>query len=556
MVFGLAVFSFLFLIFLDEPLWSIRLFTGPWALWVSLSPLSGTAVLATFFGVWGINAWSCHTPLERMTREPWLYRPWVRSLRFLCAGFPLFGLLAVPVWRWVQETSPAWAQRRTPEPPPLFLFPRKRRPAWHSDSRAVFAGLLAGGFAAWGLLVLWVMKLALRDSSHRGETLLLSLPLRFAVFALLWAYLGSTEVRRSASPGPYRLALVASFSWLIPVPYLSIAGVLLPLAVEPSTARSQTLTWQALVRRQDAARLPLWLGLEETLRKGWQDLSLRERLWKPPRSASPPGGGQEVQVRVLKLYDLQTFALLFDASVLGWCLSWLAAHRPSWSSALSSLFQFLWMGSLVLCGVAVCLAVFHLALVLLRTSGALRVLDRQPYARYLASTQLALGAGLLSGLWVHQGRAKEIGLLMMQVCGLLASLVGLFMMHRTLLQETPLTRRRRDIVLDVGFLFALMPIFGLGGPLGLLPKIFLVWAVLSPVRAWLLGRTLLPWLLRPFAWRDLSARDLPAALRWRLRALAAAALLPGGGLAIPLCIWIRHRRWPEAAALAWRRQIS
>ncbi len=59
---------------------------------------------------------------------------------------------------------------------------------------------------------------------------------------------------------------------------------------------------------------------------------------------------------------------------------------------------------------------------------------------------------------------------------------------------------------------------------------------------------MVPWLLRPYRWRDLFDPRFPSQLR---ALLASLAVMPLGGLAVPLWIFLRHRWWPRAE-VAWR----
>jgi hypothetical protein len=534
---GMAVLLSALLIFIDEALWSVRLFTS---VWVPLMPRSGALVLIVLAAAWAAGSWLLGGSLARVTRDSGRFRPWLLGLRGLAAGAPLVGLLVVPAWRRIEQTSPAWALRRVPRRPQLTLLQAADPPRRRSCLPGALVWLVAGDLAALGLATLWAVQRVLDDPSRRREVLLLSLLLHAAGLASALVFLRSAAVGQGAPPWRYRLALATSLCWLVPVPYLPILALPALLAMEPATARSQTLIWKALVRRQGAGRLPLWLGLEDALRQHWGELSLGERLRRPDPARSGHGI-QRAQNQVLKLYDLQAAALVFDAAALAWGLSWRS--------------QALWMAPLALCGAATVLAAAHLGALLLRMPARLRALDLHPYATCLARTQLALAAGVFLGVQIELGQAPAAGMLLTTICGLLAVLWASVMMLRLALPKTPLRRERfRDMAHEVALLFALMPVFAVGGAWGILPRLFVAWMVVAPLRALLLGRTLLPWLLRPFSWRDAFAPELPAQVRAALVALTAAALLPGGGLAVPACIWLRHRLWPQAMAADWRRR--
>jgi len=543
---GQVVLAAILLIFLDEALWSVRLFT---AIWTPLAPRSGSLVALGFFGAWAAGIWLLQGPLERITREPGRYRWWVLILRGVITGIPFLGLLAVPAWQRIEEISPNWLLRADTRSPELAL-----DSAAEATSRRILhreiVGLMVGGYIVFGITVLWTARRALDDPSRRGLVLFLSVLLHAAAFASAQAYLGSEIVRSSSPRLSYRLAMAASLTWLVPVPYLPFLSVLSLQFLEPITARSHTLIWKALVRRQEVGRRPLWMRLEDTLRQNRGNSSLAERF----RGPAPVGGEMHrSEHQVLKLFDLQTIALVLDAAVLAWGLAWLARTRPAAAHVLSTILPALWVASLTLAAAAVCLSALHFGAILFRVQGRLRLLDQHPYHRYLAGSQLALAAGLFLGLQVEVGQAKTASGLLMLLCALLVTIRAFYLIVFSP-ARLPRKTSQAQVVQEVAPLFVLMSMIGLGGRMDLMPELFVAWVAITPLRALALGQTLLPWLLRPFSVRDAFAADLSTRLRILIGFLAAVALLPFGGLGIPLCIWIRHRRWLDAKAFHWRRK--
>lgn len=552
---GIVASSFLFLAPIDEALWPGSPLAGIFP-WRQMAP-PGLLVAAVLLGVCCVNTQVLYGALDGSMRTPGRYRPWIRLLLGLASGLPLFGLYTVPAWRWLQEAGPAWALHHRPRDAELSLSPLAAasssagRTAERTNSAGILVWLFFGSIAALFLASLWIaQRLSGHPAGHRG-LLALSVGLHLLGFTLLVFHLGQRAVRSVASSGRYAVLFALSFTYLIPSPYVPLLGIVPLLVLDPVTARSHTLIWQALVRRETAGGLPLWLDLEEALRRGWDKLSWRERLWAPPKSVDRMRAApyDRTQALVLKLYDLKTFALAFDAAALAYGAGWLAAQRPRWAPALLTTHTSCLFLAAVLCAAALALALLHTTWVLLRLPGPLRRLDRRPYAPYLAKTQLALLAGLYLGLELQRGNAREVGLLAMYSCALLAALKGFTLALRPIAASP---RTLQDEAPTLAFLFILMPVAGLGGAWGFLPALLVTWVLATPLTGLLLGSRFLPWLLRPFAWSDPFRRDLSRRVRLDLAALTLAALAPFGGLAIPLCIWIRHRRWPEAQALSWR----
>jgi hypothetical protein len=551
---GIIAVSFLFLAPLDESLWPRSPLAGLFP-WRQITP-PGFLTASVVLGVYLVNTFVLCRFLGQSTREPGRYRPWVLALLGLAGGVPLLGFYAVPAWRWVQEVNPAWARRREPREAKLILSPRFEtavpafagRATHRPGSIWILIWLFVGSIAALLMAALWMAKrLAGNPAGHNG-ILTFSLTLHLLGFAILAVYLDQQAVRAVASPGQYVLLCTLSLGYLIPLPYVPLLGVVPLLALEPVTARSHTLIWQALVRRKAVGGLPLWLGMEDALRNGWDKFSWRERLWSPPKSVDRVRAAplDRTQAQILKLYDLKTFGLAFDAAALAYAMGWLAVRQPRWAAVLPTAHAACLYLTIVLCAAFLALALLHTGWVLLRLPGPLRRLDRLPYAPYVAKTQLALLAGLYLGLELQRGSTWEIGILAMYSCALLASLKAFTLVLRAV---SPSPRTLRDEVSTLALLFVLMPVTGLGGALGLLPSLLAAWVLTTPLTGLLLASRLLPWLLRPFAWSDVFRRDLPGRLRLELAVLVLATLAPFGGMAIPACIWIRQRKLPEAQAL-------
>ena len=74
----------------------------------------------------------------------------------------------------------------------------------------------------------------------------------------------------------------------------------------------------------------------------------------------------------------------------------------------------------------------------------------------------------------------------------------------------------------------------------------LLW--IGPLFGAMIGAGLLEWLLHPFAPRLAFAGSTPAWLRRPLGFVAWTAILPFGGLAVPIWAYLHHQRWPEYQA--------
>jgi hypothetical protein len=557
---GLLIFTCVVLLPLDTAIWTPNPFFSLPSGWL---PRSGWPIAIGLLGSYLVNVLVVSRWLSRNIASPGIYRPWLRVSLLLLGGFPIVGKLVLPGWRLIREAAHPWTLRGRPRTPalslkqhsPLVLLRRLEQPLIDriTSGTSLVLLLLAE------ILVLFWISLWLAHEANEGrlahqDLFILSLIFHALLFSLLF-FLGLRAGRLGRTLPPWQhLALVgATFLCLLPVPWVSFAGILSLMTLEPGMARPGALLWQAFARRQETGHLPLWLELEDSLRQGWSRLPWLQRVRSPPKSVTRQPDMGKIETRVLLLYDLETFALGFDAACLGWALSWLAGCLPSGAPAIRIFTSALLYGSLFLGGCALCIHAAHFAQGLLRLSGPLRVLDRHPYAVYLLKTQLALAAGLLCGREIGRSDPRQIGHLVLYLCILLSIQKGLGLIVRPLLPRARWQRQARGEILIVLLLWTVAILAGLGGQLDGLLEILALWLLSWPLRL-LCGHWYLPWLLKPYSWRDALDPAFPRHLRRSLAVLTLSAVFPLGGLAVPACIYIRDRRWPEAEAL-WLQRL-
>jgi hypothetical protein len=548
---GLVTIFAAVLLPLDGSLWGTRPFFG------ELLPRSGRLISIAFLATCLVSTLLVARWLWQISRRPRRGGRWVRASLTLLGGIPILGLLVVPVWRTLQDRLPVRVPHRRPEVLAVDL--ARQQTSRHllrllDRTRADFlivALLLIGQITVLLLTSLWLSREVMERRVERRYVLDLCLGLHLLLFLILFflglrsGRLGGVLPRRQQ-----RLLVAATFLCLLPIPLSPLAGSLPMMILEPGMTRSWTLLWQALVRRKESGRLPLWLELEESLQPGWGKLPWHQRIRNPPKSVTRQPGLGPVEVRTLMLYDLGVLALALDAACLGWCVSWLAGRSSAAAPVLERFSEGGIFGALLVSAAALSVSTIHLVLRLLRISGPLSVLDRQPYALYAAKAPFALAAGLFFGREICQADPSQVGILLMYFISVLILLKGYSLIVTGL---KPKARWRGPWPWNetVSFLalFLLMIVCGLGGPLELLPKGLALWLLTWPFRVLLLGRWLLPSLLRPFAKSDALAVSLPLWLRLDIAILLLSATLPFGALAIPWCVYIRDRHWPEARAL-------
>ena len=462
----------------------------------------GSWAVAALAIVWLGNALLLHAWLEKRTPSPLPCRRWVTALRCLASGIPLLGLYVFPAWRWLESIGPM---------------------VW----------LLVLSFVALWVGALWLSYPEAPVPGRKWGLLVLAVTVHLLLFAGI-AFCLRDFLRRPAVPHP-RIFLVLPFVFFLPpLPYLPFLGFLLLNRVRPETGPARTLIHPALQARTRAARLPLWLYLEDALRRrrprdlpdDFADLAATER-------------------RVLRLYDLKTLALGLDAGILGWAVARLAGPAGGKDGPVTWVVDAITWGALGIAGLAFLVAMAHYISAVLRLSGRLRFFDRHPYPSFLLRTQLAFGLGLGLGHELANGWSKP-GVL----GGVLYLLLILLGFRLFLIAGAAWTRLAWRRPLD--FLSLLLPIVALGAglayvarqpdPVAALARLPGWWLAASLFLGLLLSLTLLPWLLRPDRLEQIFSRGTPPRLRARLAAFALPTLLPLGGIAVPLWIYLRQRR--------------
>gem|GEM_PF-6468946 len=547
---------FFILLPLDEALWS---YVGPFFIWRLLAPHSAGLVTTAFIAVFTVRLFVFYRAFTWRGGCSPATRKWVVAICTLGCGLPLESLIIVPAWRWLETHQPRWALSPKRKNEKLSLLgPANRlrlflvRAMNPEISPTTYITLFVGSWGTLFLLSFWLARQAERDSLEYRVTIAASVTLHLVAFAVAIASLSGPDIRRNTTRLKYFSLMACSFTLLAPVPYLPIVGILAVLALSPPM-RSETLVWSAYAQNTEPERLPLWWKLESSLRKEWRRFPLLKRIWNPPHSITRQSRISDSEAKIIKLYNFKALFLALDAACLAWGLFWLGESQRSWIPVLQALYFGLFWGSLLLASAAFLTVVSHRFLMQLRISGPLRLFDRQPYPTYILRTQLSLMAGIFFGAAYHQGDPLEIGKLLALFCGLLivVQAMGIMLKPRE-------TKARWESTGPRGFL----PIYGtllalaVLGALGVSIKPFLVlWLISYPMRVLLMGRWLLPWLLRPFSWKSIFNSAFPYRLRTRLVVLALAATLPFGGLAIPLCLYIRDRWWAEALAV-WAQSNS
>jgi len=485
------------------------------------------------------------------------FRPWVRFGRFALAGVPIVGLWTVALWRWIAARPPPWALREPVRSPDgedaephggLLAGPRALAFTWLGSGDHIAVLML---FNWLGMMFISLVS-ARALSSPWGWAGLVVWTAAFHGIGFGLMLYSLTEAARVGRLSGVRRWIYCGLAvlWLIPFPFLAIVGGLLVVlwdAFLPAFKRVETsVVYRAVEGGRGYSRLALRMGLERELRRCLAWLPWRHRLNYFVLDFERRQRPSRLENQILKLTRVKTFFLPFDSS----CLAFLALKIADGSHHAGTISGILIrIGGLAL---VVGLTSFLIALLSQlirrpRRPGA-RIVVVRPLQR-LASTQLALAAGLWGGVGLAHGDPMRVASILAWGGGVLA--LAILYGHRLGLFNLPDSTEKDD---NVSGVLALMfgVVWGIGFYLRLNPDIADAYLpVLLDAVCWLpllgvaLGWILLPWLLRPFRWTQIFAKKIPIPIRGLLILLAATAVLPLGGTAMPAWLVLRHRWWPR-----------
>lgn len=514
-----------------------------------------------------VNALVIDRYLTWTTKHPGPVRGWVRALRFALAGLPIVGLWTVVFWRRIDSDQIRWAfQAADGGHAPASSGGSTERSAM--VGRRAFLPTWSGGRGSSGstdsiaflTLFNWIASFVLAGSlavSARDELesllgiALLAVVVHVIGFAMsLYVFRYEAHRTRLSRPGS-RLLCSLSLLWLLPFPGLAIAGVFLLILSElyilGLRKAPKGLVYRAFEQGDDLLRrLPSRLGLARDLRASLAALPLRRRVGSWVQELERPKDRGEMASRTLWLYRSKVFFLAFDATLLTLLVQRAFKDGTAAYAVVGRLREVCESGSLALGSFGI------LAALCIRLAKPLRerLSELVQPLRYLGVTQVILAVSLRLGAALVETDSTRFGTVLLAASG-----VGLLMVAVKRAKEVLPTQpdeAEADDIYDGSWLFVFFALLfvgsffqenGASGPayLGLV-EVPVQWL---PVLGMLASSLLLKRFLQPFRPRQILLKGLPTSLRGVLAALTAVVVLPLGGLALPVLVAYRRRRWPE-----------
>lgn len=504
------------------------------ALWGSSPPWRGSPELwrritLGFIALMPVSGVLLERYLARRTPPRTALRPWLHLVFGVLGALPLASFFLLPlVRRWMQNRS-SWALRPVSvsldldtSPDPL---PRGSR--WHW---AYVSGASGIWLTATSVLLPFAGCLWLVSIGDRKLILAACLAIHLAQSSCLALYAESDLRFERLSR---RRLWLASILCLFPLP-VSFLAVVPVLWTGGEAAHQKTLTWSAYAQAGSVRRHSQWLDLRLVLRQWWQTGSWTQRWTRPQGLELPQHNGRAEAARRTWM-RAKTLLLPLEASLV---IGWLAAlngsgPQPDYDPIRDpALHPWLMIASL-LASLGLLQAVLGNLARLLRFRNP-KLLGPPDAGLYLFLTQAGLIFALLAGPLAAHGRFRDLALMTGVSAALAAVVFVILKLFGQLVFQSSLSAATLAAWPAMLLLLTMPPLIVALRP-GLAPTALSL-ALSIPVVDAVIGARALPWLLHPFGTTDVLDQDLRVGTRIRLAFTMLVALLPLGGILLPVCL--------------------
>jgi hypothetical protein len=499
-----------------------------------------------------ISGWVVDRRLFDRTPQETLVFPWLRWLRRAVAFVPVFGLYAIPAWRWIVRTRPSWAFR-TAATPKIDLFKSPRggflrrlvsrvdvlRRTWGQSFPAIGLWVIAGQIAPWLALLSWLTTADSLSPGRRRALVELSVLLHGLACALAFQLAAIRSHRMRFQRWRDRIFRSATSLLLLPPFPFSVLGFGL---WGNAMGEDESLVGRSFSRRS----LPPALALGSRSRARWRPF---RRIWEAARFRHTDQSSDIAYFR-FGFHRLKIFCLFLDVSALAWLFS--TQGRPLLPLQAGPLPPAI----TYLLAAAVGLLVEGWALMIRLLGWFRRTSLSFPHYGYCFSlTQLILIAGILFGTLLAADNVRTLGSIL-EAIGMFALAPAALLLVQAGGGPTPRRHRRFFVALSWTLLVFELAVVGVlmeAHPESASPflHVFKTTLILTPLWSLALFFGLGQWLLHPLRLRHLFDRRLPGRVRAALATVALTAALPLGGLAIPFWIYAQNRLWPQYEPLLW-----
>lgn len=240
--------------------------------YISLKPFWGywiLLLLVCFINFWLVSCILALTPSGKPT-----LKPWVNHMLVVVAGLPIWGGYVFPFYAWLVQSAPDWLRQKEDSagcvPAKVIIFPGARVfSTWFGNTLwrkgwfwwGVMTNLLVSFICVYFYLTIYIPLGGLYKSLGFVITLFLHLTVFLNGLWVFWLEGLMAELRG------WRLwlQLLTALFWLVPIPGLSFAGLIVYVFSNSAEARHDTVVSRAFENVSTISRDPAWTEIKKKM---------------------------------------------------------------------------------------------------------------------------------------------------------------------------------------------------------------------------------------------------------------------------------------------------
>ena len=515
------------------------------------------------FIFWVINAWLSYSIFSLRTDAKKKNKSFIRLLFFVFSGTPLWGLFSFPIYTWISQEKADLLTAHTTSSQKSFLKTDKYI--------SVKGSLIRAGIEFWrrwgiwwayliNLIVTFVITYYFLDTyaplgfPYRELGIVLGLILHILVFfdALLVFMYGNIKSERTGWKAWQRYLF--AILWLLPIPGLSLAGLLLYTLIDSDEARTKTVIFKAFGNIGKLTRDRIWFELKENLETDFQKL----RWFRGVRENQYHQAGEDTYIDEKAPSNLM---LKLRALTAAGGSAWLVRGLFKIGLPLETIDIIVYSIFFISLGIALIAVLGFVIQYVIALIKKAPCLPEPPYFVYLYISQFAVFSGVTFSYGYELNDIE-----FMSLFGIISVLfLGLKFIEiiLSLFINTPQERKKASFEM-LFWIFLLITIFStainlnktspvhstslleaLNTPettMGMLEFLFMISLPLSELMLIIATHSRF---MSPFGWSNILDKNLPKRSRKILAFVGATYLLPLGGTFTPLWVYLKERYWVE-----------
>lgn len=351
----------------------------------------------SFFIIYIINVWLISSVLSLQREYNLILKPSINLTIMLLTGVPLWGTYAFPLYKWINQTRPSWMIAKIA---PTSLAPMNVSYIRDLQKKIIWWGniLWRKGWFWWGIMTNTIFTFFAcyyfldtyvpLGGIYKQTEFVITTVLHLGVFLNALGVMryenAKAELTGWRSWRNYGLALL----WLIPIPGLSMLGIVIYVFMGSGEARENTILYKAINGLGKITIDPIWSELKEKLEREFVNFSwlrgIREYAIHETGAITP-------MEDVLPIKFIFKIKALLTAGTAFWVIL-ILYHLQLKAEIIDLAVNSLIFISLSLGCIGVLISIFQFLAALKRRD---LYLPDPPYADYLFLTQLAIFSGCI-----------------------------------------------------------------------------------------------------------------------------------------------------------------